>query len=112
MSIQLDASRTRPAPTVEVLIEIADERARQDEKWGEQNHPDGCCKEYYEPLANEARAQADEAAEDGVLTWVAVLLEEVYEAVSETDYKGLREELIQVAAVAAAWVESIDRRAA
>jgi hypothetical protein len=44
------------------------------------------------------------------LTWRDILLEEVYEAFAETDSDRLREELIQVAAVALSWVDAIDRR--
>ena len=38
------------------------------------------------------------------------LIEEVAEAVASTDVVVLREKLINVAAVAVAWVEAIDRR--
>jgi hypothetical protein len=41
-----------------------------------------------------------------------ILREEVYEAFAEEDPAALRTELIQVAAVAATWVDAIDRRAA
>lgn len=74
-----------------VLDEVATERARQDERWGEQNHED--------------------------LIWGAILGEEMGEvsrAMLEDrfgDGGNLREELLQVAAVAVAWVECIDRRA-
>lgn len=41
-----------------------------------------------------------------------MLLEEVAEAFAESDDARLRAELVQVAAVAQAWIESIDRRSA
>jgi malonyl CoA-acyl carrier protein transacylase len=44
------------------------------------------------------------------VTWEHILTEEHYEAMAEEDPTRLREELIQVAAVAVAWVEAIDRR--
>jgi len=78
-----------------VLSEIAEERKRQDLKWGEQNHPP--CE------------------------WITILTEEVGEAAEEAlnirfDYKdggrplvALRMELIQVAAVAVAFIECLDR---
>lgn len=76
------------------LEDVWDERDRQDEKWGEQNHLD--------------------------LTWNAILMEEVGEAAQEVlttafgaaakGHGDLREELVQVAAVAIAWIEAIDRR--
>ncbi len=76
-----------------ILNEIVKERKRQDQKWGEQNH---------EPVE-----------------WMSVLIEEVGEAgkaVLEDRLKhntnGLhnyREELIQIAAVTIAMIESYDR---
>lgn len=63
------------------------ERIKQDAKWGIQDH--------------DAKG------------WLPILTEEVGEAakaMNEND-PGLREELIQVAAVAMAWVEAMDRRA-
>ncbi|MGC4107907.1 MAG: hypothetical protein QM753_16410 [Thermomicrobiales bacterium] len=75
----------------DVLHEVAGERARQDARWGEQNQED--------------------------LVWGAILGEEVGEVsraiLDDRAGKGgnLRDELLQVAAVAVAWVECIDRRA-
>lgn len=48
---------------------------------------------------------------DGTVTWWHILREEVFEASAEVDPAKLREELIQVAAVAMKWIEAIDRRA-
>jgi NTP pyrophosphatase (non-canonical NTP hydrolase) len=73
-------------PTNQVLIEVAGERMRQEVKWGQQDH--------------------------GAHGWLPILTEEfgeVGKAMCENDPVNLREELIQVAAVAAAWVECIDR---
>ena len=98
-----------------VLTEVLRERAAQDARWGEQNHPDIDHPSGYGPLA--ARADYYRVANDAsaagigpVLDWAGILLEEVYEAVSEQDVAKLRAELIQVAAVAVCWVEAIDRR--
>jgi hypothetical protein len=57
-----------------------------------------------------ARNSNDRAVREGTLTWTHILEEEVCEALAETDQERLREELVQVAAVACAWVECIDRR--
>jgi NTP pyrophosphatase (non-canonical NTP hydrolase) len=73
--------QTKPAIT-QVLEEVARERARQDEIWGESN-----------PLYKD------------VMSALTVLMEEVGEmakAVLEGDLDGLRGEAIQVAAVAVA----------
>jgi hypothetical protein len=64
------------------------ERVRQDEKWGVQNH--------------------------SATRWYTILGEEhgeVAKDVLERNGGGLREELVQVAAVAVAWLEALDRAA-
>ena len=115
-----------------VLAEIGAERVRQDQKWGEQNHPDGTgpdssplgrirqihadgkghSKLFAHGMAAMAKQATDEAAEAGTLTFADILLEEVFEALAESDPAKLRTELIQTAAVATQWVEAIDRREA
>ena len=74
------------------LEDVIQERARQDTKWGEQNH-------------------APEV-------WLTILMEEVGEASKEMlktnfsyhrELKSLRSELVQVAAVAVAMIECFDR---
>ena len=91
-----------------VLDNVSDERARQDKKWGEQNHPDGTGK--HSPLADTFRELCDAATADGTLTWAHILLEEVAEALDESDPEKLEEELLQTIAVGVAWVEAIRRR--
>ena len=95
----------------EIFSAITAERARQDAKWGEQNHPDGTGSARLQVCAEQAKAQTDAAARDGRLTYLLILAEEVSEAAAETDPALLRAELIQVAAVAVAWIEKIDRQA-
>jgi hypothetical protein len=122
---------TAPQSVFEALMEIAQERSRQDAKWGEQNHPDGTGKSslplhrilhdgpvseingsrhYALGLSLMAKQATDRAAERGVVSWADILLEEVFEALAESDTRKLRVELIQVAAVASQWAEAIDRR--
>lgn len=115
---------TTPHP---VLDEIRNERARQDVHFGEQNWPDGTgprvpfaghlC--YMGQAADDMRRATKAAAGEfpgldparyGPLTWRHILLEEVFEALAECDEAKLRVELVQVTAVAVAWVEAIDRR--
>ena len=65
---------------------VYEERMKQDEKWGQQNH---------DPLK-----------------WNAILGEEfgeVSKAILEGDVKNYREELIQLAAVAVAAIENLDK---
>lgn len=77
-----------------IIQEILGEREKQDQKWGEQNH--------------------------NPIEWCAILVEEVGEvskAALETHFKydgkndlsDYRKELIQVAAVALAMIECLDR---
>lgn len=70
-----------------ILNSIVDERIRQDEKWGDQSrHPP--------------------------TFWYAILGEEVGEvanAILHEDTRAVAKELIQVAAVAVAWLETMER---
>lgn len=102
-----------------VIASIAAERERQDAKWGEQHHPDGTGPDWphIPPGALSARQAADlarhmcqVAAHHGSVTWHHILAEEFTEGMAEDDPAKLRAELVQVAAVAIAWIEAIDRR--
>jgi len=106
-------TQNEPTQTPEQTIsqEVLNERTRQDSLWGEQNHPDGTGAPEDIALANLSRARYERASEYGQLTWKHVLDEEVGEVFQETDPAKIREELVQVAAVAMAWVAAIDRRA-
>ena len=92
-----------------VLNEVFAERQRQDAKWGEQNHPDG--------TGGWGTAEYEEAAKSlcaisvatNSLTYAEILDEEVAEVMACKDKAQLRAELLQVAAVAVAWVEKLDR---
>lgn len=93
-----------------IADDIWDERERQNEKWGDQHHPDGTGDQYAVGLAEENRNVCQTNAANGNVTWMDILLEEVWEALAEDDLGKLRAELIQVAAVCCAWVEDIDGR--
>ena len=98
-------------PGVGAFAEQVDaERRRQLDKFGEQHHPDGTAEDAAEHIANTARRECDEAFAAGRGTWAHVLTEEVTEALAESDPARLRTELIQVAAVCAAWVSDLDCR--
>ena len=95
--------------TLEVLQEVSDERARQDLKWGiQRTHPNGTSSRLWSHARDGSRRITDEAAQDGRLSWMHILQEEYYEALAEEDPDKIRAELVQVAAVAVAWIESID----
>ncbi|MER8158131.1 hypothetical protein [Streptomyces sp. NPDC094472] len=131
---RLNLEHWEDQPIRGVLDEIHAERCRQNEKWGEQNHPDVDPRDipyvthsYYASRAdiwrqvNEERTKPSRSLgrctghPEGPHThtaWDGILLEEVYEALAEEDPARLRAEMVQVAAVAVAWVEAIDRRGA
>jgi AcrR family transcriptional regulator len=108
-----------------VAADVRAERARQDAKWGQQNHPDGTGP-HDDPLtfvhawtnpgshainyATAAKHATDARAHRGTVTWSDILLEEVFEAHAESNPAKLRVELVQIAAVAQQWAEEIDRR--
>lgn len=97
---------------VTTLAEVNRERVAQDARWGEQNHADGTGAPWRTDHANKVRRLCQERFANGEGTWLHILQEEVAEAGAESDEAKLRAELIQVAAVAVAWVEAIDRRTA
>lgn len=95
--------------------EVVAEMRRQVAKWGQQNHvsfsPDGVMTKY-DWWAAKAKAYCDKKAVGGTVSWLDIFLEEVFEAAEEAekgDRAKLRMELVQVAAVATSWIESIDR---
>lgn len=113
-----------------ILFEVLTERSAQVEKWGVQYHPGLTGTTTGRPSIDIAvtdlalvhyRAEAEQykAVNDAttafpetkhLLGWDTILLEEVFEALEQADNpQAQREELVQVAAVAAAMIENIDR---
>lgn len=87
------------------------ERQAQLTKFGDQRHADGTGAEHYVAMADEAREDVERfVAQHSGPEWALILLEEVYEALAESDPAKLRTELIQTGAVIAAWIHDIDRR--
>jgi NTP pyrophosphatase (non-canonical NTP hydrolase) len=109
-----------------IYKEIANERTKQEQQFGVQDWPmldpvllerDGGCspermaEEYEIPTEDRAKALLEFAHDSSERTFFHVLLEEVCEvAACLDDTKAMREELVQVAAVAVAMVESLDRK--
>lgn len=80
------AERDKLREEAERLRDVLNERNKQDAKWGVQNHTP--------------------------MKWLAILTEEVGEvakAIIEGNHGDYRKELVQVAAVAVASIESLDR---
>ena len=88
-----------------------DRRAKNLLKWSEQNHPDGTRRSAAR-IAQRAAAQAltDACLKNGTVTYIDILHEEFAEVACETDEAKLLAELIDVAAVAQDWADSILRR--
>ncbi|MEV0596090.1 NUDIX hydrolase [Nonomuraea cavernae] len=101
-----------PGSLARVLAEVLAERVAQDARWGIQEFPDGAGPDGAVAAADQAKRAVAEAAAAGELTWRHILHEEVLEAFAESEAGRLREELIQVAAVAVKWAQAIDRRQA
>jgi hypothetical protein len=102
----------------QMLADVNAERNAQIAKWGPQSHPDGTGGRMnvggttVDPAAlrDYMRRLCDAKAQRGEGTWLDILFEEVFEAAAEYDPAALRKELVQVAAVAGAWIEDIDSR--
>lgn len=95
-----------------LMVELDAERARQLDKFGDQKHPDGTGNTEQQKYAETARRWCEDSFGSGYGTWADILDEEVAEAKAERDPVRLRAELLQVAAVCAAWIWDIDQRPA
>jgi hypothetical protein len=99
-----------------IFEEILAERKRQDQKWGEQNHPIMPSSNlHWFPTAEclestlkgcRKRLKEDEGENK---SWFDILHEEVLEAFLEEEPEKQREEMVQAAAVAVAIIEYLDR---
>lgn len=101
---------------LDVQDAVSDELVAQDDKWGTQDHPDvheedpDYDRKVYGIWADRWKGANAGRVERRSLAWDGILLEEVYEALAESDEGRLYDELIQVAAVAQQWAEAILRR--
>ncbi|MEU1074332.1 MULTISPECIES: hypothetical protein [unclassified Streptomyces] len=110
------------SPTDAVLAEVAAERAAQDALFGVQDLPDMAgspenqrnARKFFKGCADRYKAindgVFDPRDDDPRLDYTGVFLEEVYEALAESDPAKIRAELVQAVAVGVKWIEAIDRR--
>lgn len=106
-----------------IFSALSAERDRQDAKWGPvRMHPNvdpalaargaghqRICEEHEIPTANRAKQLCELARSRGEISWTAILVEEVCEAIEvHDDPVKLREELVQVGAVVVKWLEALD----
>lgn len=91
-------------------LDIIPELWRIQKKWGvERRKPDG---NKHDVDYHRAKAEMWQWMNDNTeATWQSVLSEEFHEALAETDPTRLREELVQVIAVAFDWIRDLDNRA-
>jgi hypothetical protein len=104
-----------------IFLEVSRERKRQDEKWGEQNHPMRGLGDDNIIKRGSILCPEDSTLKNALSTfryrnetkkagWFDILQEEICEAFLETEPEKQREEMIQVAAVAVQIIECLDRR--
>jgi|SRR5579859_5199996 len=103
--VGVDVNTTR---MLAVMEEIVDERFRQDAKWGEQNYKGGNGLASHLGLAGVYKTLNDLPSIQK--TWKDVFLGEMHEALGATSDEELRQQLVQLAALAVAWIQAIDRK--
>ena len=96
---------TRDMKLTDIALEaVAEERWRQEAKFPDQRLELGQADGDAAMTLSDLRYAND----NGHATWFSVLLEEMYEAMLESDPAKVRAEMVQVAAVATRIVENID----
>ncbi len=126
-SINVDKIKARGAAALfleeRVFPAMRAERQKQVDKWGDQSHYPSVdvAKVYFGGVpqvgtygvqsGDNARVACDEAFKQGEGTWSHILIEEVAEVVEAAAVHGdgpeLREELVQVMTVCAAWLQKL-----
>lgn len=118
-----------PMIRVRLMDEVMEEMKRQDIKWGPgRDYPDinpnidvipfedaldrlwNIAEHYDIPTEEDAKSHCEFHFKCGEGSWSDILIEEVCEVVFAGSETHRREELVQVMAVCAQWVEAIDRR--
>ncbi len=110
---KIDSCDVIPPVQMLQILRVLNERRRQDEKWGEQNHND-----YYwlgilgEEFGEAAKALIENALDSREPYQPTVADPFVHEVLQRRETADLEKELLHVAAVAVAWLEAIERRKA
>lgn len=93
-----------------IFMKVNAERDRQDRLWGtEEMYPyrTALHAAAYPEIAAVVKKEVNRLFQEGGLTWVAILLEEVYEAIAAETDEDREEELVQVMAVCAKIIEKM-----
>ena len=96
-------------PRDKLYLFLEAERHRQDKHFGQQDHPNGTG-DTWAGCSRDTREACEENFKLGLGTWADILLEEVYEALAESEPAKLAGELVQCGAVILAWLEAIERQ--
>lgn len=111
---KIEATTAKGEKQIAIASEMMFERDRQDEKWGEQNHP---IAEPHNPLGvrqafeHSTREHCEHAFEAKHGSWFDILHEELAEVNGTDDPAEQRKELIQLGAVVMGAIECLDRKA-
>lgn len=92
-----------------IMEEVRAERARQDDLFGRQSHPFGTSIKF-RAMAESARNSRQRATDAGTVTWMHILREGFWGAMSETSTDDMRAELVRLLAAGVACVEDLDQR--
>lgn len=94
-----------------ILEDVCAERHKQLEEFGSEYQLRDGTSDTLQQFVTPIQAMVDQRMSAGEHTWLQVLAEEFMEAATEADVAALRREVVQIAAVAFAWLEAIDMRA-
>lgn len=92
-----------------IIADVLEERDRRYTVWGKQHHPNGTSLAF-KPLADASKNNCRAAHENGTNTWMHILREGFWEALSETDRVKLRAALIRLIAESVEWIEDLDEQ--
>lgn len=108
-----ERQRTLVADSLEMtdaFCAIIVERRRQEQAWPGEQLSNGTGGDTARQLSDLVRKAVDALNNTLSNTFAHVLVEEVLEALAETNLDALRKEVVQIGAVAVKWIEHIDRR--
>lgn len=98
-----------------LLYDLVERRHAIHQKWGRHDHPDlhdPSAREFYSAEAERWKAHNARKLSDSECgaAWDTLLLEELFEALSETNPQLLRDELLQIIIIAVDWIDALAAR--
>lgn len=115
--LALQPAEPAPPAITAVAAEILAAHARNRAARGESDYPsvialqpgNPTCRVYHIPSAAECKQRLETIGGRGSIAWTDIMLERFSDAVAAPDEFRRREDLVQIAAIAMEWIESIDR---